>query len=453
MADKPVVLIHGWSDSSESFEPLARGLAKATERPVQNLWLGDYISLDDDVTLADISNALQRAWTNEALTVDPNSVDVIVHSTGGLVVREWMYAHYTSRNTRPPVQNLVMLAPANFGSPLAHKGRAIIGRVVKGIGSGFETGTHILKALEMASPYSWSLAEKDRFGPNVFSRDGVNCTVIVGNSGYPGISGLANEDGSDGTVYVATAGLNCARVKMTVARSSKWPDGDKEDQIRASGMEFSRGATALLVANNYNHSTITGREKLRKALLEDIVRGLEVTRQTFPAWVTECEERTSAVMERYANRRDSEKHAFQNTVFRVMDDQGAYVDDYVVEFYGNFQDDKDFWARVFNKDISGKTHAYGDNQAYRSFMIDVSRLTREIDQQDERLCISLSALPDVMQKDAVVGYKTTGANHIGRIELSPDEVRAYFRPNRTLLIDIVIPRYQQDDLVRLRKLG
>ena len=75
-----------------------------------------------------------------------------------------------------------MLAPANFGSPLAHKGRALLGRAIKGFGSGFETGTHILRSLEMASPYTWELAERDRFGANVFSRDGVRCTVIVGNS-------------------------------------------------------------------------------------------------------------------------------------------------------------------------------------------------------------------------------------------------------------------------------
>jgi len=134
VSSNPIVFIHGWSDSSESFEPLAKRLARETAAPVHNLWLGDYVSLDDDVTLADISMGLQRAWLSSGLSTEANKVDVVVHSTGGLVVRDWMLSNYTSQDRRPPIQNLVMLAPANFGSPLAHTGRALIGRAIKGFG-------------------------------------------------------------------------------------------------------------------------------------------------------------------------------------------------------------------------------------------------------------------------------------------------------------------------------
>ncbi|MGV8690956.1 hypothetical protein ACV35Z_33425, partial [Pseudomonas aeruginosa] len=48
---------------------------------------------------------------------------------------------------------------------LAHKGRSFIGRVLKGwnrfVG---QTGTQVLKGLELGSPYSWQLAERDLFG-------------------------------------------------------------------------------------------------------------------------------------------------------------------------------------------------------------------------------------------------------------------------------------------------
>ena len=53
-----------------------------------------------------------------------------MHSTGALVVRDWLPRHFTP--ARAPVKRLVMLAPAYFGSHLTHKGRSFTGRVYKG---------------------------------------------------------------------------------------------------------------------------------------------------------------------------------------------------------------------------------------------------------------------------------------------------------------------------------
>ena len=300
-----------------------------------------------------------------------------------------------------------MLAPANFGSPLAHKGRSLIGRVVKGSRSNkpFQTGEEILKALEMASSYTWELALQDRFSENAFSSGGVRCTVIVGNTGYSGIRGLANEDGSDGTVYVATANLNCAKVSLKVSKS--------QGEIKAGKIKYSRGDTAFLVLDGYDHSAVTGGDVFPDALGKPILRGLEVAASGFVAWRENCVTATTAVMEKHQRRRHTEQHGFQNMVFRVMDDQGAMVKDYTVEFYGEFSDDKDRWARVFNKDISGKTHPYSDNPAYRSFRINVTRLYRELEHNNNPLKISLSALPDVTDERTLVGYKSVGADDIG----------------------------------------
>ena len=102
-----------------------------------------------------------------------------------------------------------MLAPANFGSPLAHTGRSVIGRAVKGWKGTrlFETGAQILKGLELASSYSWELAEQDLFSAHAPLGDGsLLCTVLVGNSGYSGIAAVANKPGEctdDQTITVA----------------------------------------------------------------------------------------------------------------------------------------------------------------------------------------------------------------------------------------------------------
>ena len=45
-----------------------------------------------------------------------------------------------------------LVAPANLGSPLAAKGKSLVGRIAKGCNNWFETGSEMLNALELASP-------------------------------------------------------------------------------------------------------------------------------------------------------------------------------------------------------------------------------------------------------------------------------------------------------------
>ena len=205
MSDRPIVILHGWSDVSVSFEPLAKLLrAKLNGRDISIIHLADYISMEDEVRFDDIVSAMARAWERNGLPTGAGSADAIVHSTGGLVIRDWLQRHY--RPNEAPIKHLVMLAPANFGSPLAHKGRSLVSRIWKGFfakrpkGAAFETGTHILKGLELASPYTWDLAERDRFGDGgeMYGPGNVLCTVLVGQDAGGVSNAIANEDGWDG---------------------------------------------------------------------------------------------------------------------------------------------------------------------------------------------------------------------------------------------------------------
>jgi alpha-beta hydrolase superfamily lysophospholipase len=67
---------------------------------VKHVRLGDYVSLDDDITFDDLADALEKAWQDEALPIRPRSVDVLIHSTGALVVRHWM-TRYHKAATNP----------------------------------------------------------------------------------------------------------------------------------------------------------------------------------------------------------------------------------------------------------------------------------------------------------------------------------------------------------------
>ena len=204
-----------------------------------------------------------------------------------------------------------------------------------------------------------------------------------------------------------------------------------------------------MVLDNINHSEITCKETLRKKVFEPILAALKVGRDEFPSWCDQCEIETNKLVEKYSRTRSAEKHSFQNTIFLVTDDQGNFVEDYAIEFYGDFDDKKDKWARVFNNNVSTKVHPYGNNSAYRSFKIDVTQLRKEFEKDVGALRISLTAEPDIRDDQHKVGYRTSGINDIGQVILSKKDALEFFQPNRTLFVNIELPRYHEDEVFRL----
>src|SRR5262249_3202262 len=126
-----VAIVHGWSDTSKSFANL-RDYLLANGYQTAQVWLGDYVSMDDDVRVEDVGKRMDQviraAIADNKLTVP---FDLIVHSTGGLVAREWI-SRFFPTGDGCPVKRLLMLAPANFGSRLASLGNSMLGRVAKG---------------------------------------------------------------------------------------------------------------------------------------------------------------------------------------------------------------------------------------------------------------------------------------------------------------------------------
>lgn len=234
-----VVILHGWSDNSKSFEPLSRFLREAGFDTVP-IFLGDYISLRDDVTIDDVTKRMEDVIA-ERLALPQGAPDklgprfhLVVHSTGGLVARRWIARYYDDRPC--PVVNLLMLAPANFGSVLAHKGRSLLGRVVKGWKTGFETGEEMLYALELGSPFLWELARSDVFDEPgrparqpLYGPERIRPFVIVGTHPYDKlVTRITNENGSDGTVRVAAANLNAYGITVDFSAGD---DGLKKPAI------------------------------------------------------------------------------------------------------------------------------------------------------------------------------------------------------------------------------
>lgn len=431
---RPIVIIHGWSDRSDSFHPLADYVRTLSGGAFFEIDLADYVSMDDEVRFDDLVAGMQAAWTAVGLPTAPGAVDAVVHSTGGLVIRDWLATHFDVGAA--PIKRLLMLAPANFGSPLAHKGRSFLGRVVKGFNSEkpFQTGTQILKGLELASPYSWELARRDRFGDrNHFGPGKVLCTVLVGNVGYSGIMAAANEDGSDGTVRASTANLNCLRVVADFSSDPQHPTFE---------VTPSAGLTAFRLLDGDNHSTAAmkdggPRDPGGRAA---IARALSVSDAEFPAWCAQCDADTLAITTDAEARGRKDRFGYQNTVVRLYDHAGADIPDYFLEFYLEDEDDPhNLFSQLFHRDVLRSVHAYGDNNAYRSLMVDCTTLFRDIDKAHEYMKVSVAATPD-WNSNGYVGYRTFSDQDLGGIKLTRDQMKTVFQPHRTVLIEIKLRR-------------
>ena len=464
MGARPIVILHGWSDVSASFGPLARLLqARLAGSEITIIHLADYISMEDEVRFDDIVSAMEVAWNRNGLPTEPGSVDAIVHSTGGLVIRDWLQRNFGPDDA--PVKHLVMLAPANFGSPLAHMGRSLAGRIWKGFivkkprGGAFQTGARILKGLELASPYSWNLAERDRFGEGgrMYGPGNVLCTVLVGQDAGAAANAIANEDGWDGTVRVSTASMDCARVKAV------FPAHPTEaEPVVVHEAEESSGMTALGVCDRHDHGSIKlahtegdslGKVERRRrdgALFSDIVTALTVTDDAFEDWRGTLAARNRELLARADRTRNPEKHGYQNTVVRVQDQFGVGVEDFVLEFFEK-DDDRSRRARRAHRAALRSVHAYSDDPSYRSFHIDCTSLFRSIDRTGEFLGISITAHPE-MEPGALAGFTPYGGGGRGGLRIMHRELGDFFAPNRTVLLTLQLTRQQSDTVFRLNRL-
>lgn len=435
---KHIVIIHGWSDEGKSFKNLASNIAQWSKRPPVVIDIADWISLQDKVTYADIAVAMQRAWLKLKLPTTPRSVDIVTHSTGALVVRDWMTRFYRSDSV--PIHHFLMLAPANFGSPLAHKGRSFIGRVVKGWNKFLgQTGTEILKGLELGSPYTVNLAKKDLFSNDTWYGSGkILATVLVGNVGYDGVEAIANEDGSDGTVRISTANLNCSLLQLPLDSNQK-AKGDWK-------LLKSKGEIAFGIIDQENHSTIVlknGGPKnphtlslIQNALtVED--QAFSVNNGSFP-WQQEIHAADPFVEDR--------SPSYLNLVAHASDNLGQDISDYFLQVYRKVNTDRKFEKEIY-EDVFRTVHAYEDNPAYRSLYLSVKDLMAIIGRYTiETLYLSITAQPVFEPPQNPVGYRSISAANADGLPIAKKDIPTFFTPHRTLIAEVVIER-QIDDAV------
>lgn len=441
MPNLPVIILHGWSDNSTSFQPLADWL-KGQGFAVVDIFLGDYLSMNDEITLFDLGFAFQLALKKNGIAQKRHNFDLIVHSTGGLVAME--YLRQVCINTDDgsldasltPICHLCMLAPANFGSPLAALGKSVVGRFAKGWSwSHFgESGQQILNALELASPYSFDLGLHDLFQPGfrLFSPENIITTIMIGTTAYTGIASVTHENGSDGTVRVSTANLNVTYLSLDFFDAVKPPELVAHPRVNPD--------IAFAVFHR-NHSTIT--RPVPDATFPDLAQQPEWQRTLLDAiglntgdyslHVQRCSVIANTTFTQgLAGQNPLWYHCYQHVVFHVHDQYGASIPDYVVEFYQENNDQDDEVMQYIHKEIITKVTTNSQDGSYRSFLIDTNLLIDFIQKPGVAICMSLTA--------ANVSKRIMYRNPEGGVEVFTNANRSLLHPNEPVLVDITLYR-------------
>jgi len=214
----PILLIHGYSAESRgtdygSIKSIYGSLVddlKSSNRVVI-IDLSRYVSLNDSISIYDIARALDRVLNAEHPELLASGFNPIVHSTGALVIRNWIRLFSPKPS---PVRNLIYLAGANFGSGWARIGQGQIARWGRYVfDNGSQRGVKLLHALELGSSQTIDVhLHFLRTGNRMLEDYQVQEYILVGTQADPLWFTFpvryAKEDGSDGTVRVSGSNLN-----------------------------------------------------------------------------------------------------------------------------------------------------------------------------------------------------------------------------------------------------
>ncbi|MEW6536739.1 MAG: hypothetical protein AB1454_14110 [Candidatus Auribacterota bacterium] len=435
MSDIPVLILHGWSDTSASFKPLANFL-RNNGRQVIDIWLADYVSMHDEVTIYDLGNAMGRAIREQKIPESKHSFDVIIHSTGALVVRQYLLQYFYGKPDQCPIQHLVMLAPANFGSPLASAGQSVTGRFFKGWkwDGMFQTGKKVLDALKLASPITFRMAERDLFNPEnpLFKPEHIFTTILVGSEAYTNpMRAVLHENGSDGTVRVATANLNASMLKVIFSNA---PDAEPEKITVAPQYD----PIAFCVAEGHNHGSITKPESANFPELGGLIlKSLDIaTPSEYRSHVDMLRTLTENLYNQTHPGKKSEwYHQYQHIVTCAKDQFGAEIGDYMIEFFEE-ADKSDRIMVKLHSEVLEEVTLFEPGSGYRSFFFDLTDLKREILDNGHQVDMSISAAA-VSERIKYVDPK----KYITVAGPAPDQ-QALLKPHTPLLVDFQLPRIE-----------
>ena len=456
---RPLLLMHGYSADGLDFTNLYWALVDR-KIEVKLLNVGNYISLNNEITIEDIAEGMQRAIDLTELNTS-EKFDAIVHSTGMLVVRAWL-AHQKiapEKNQRlKQLKHLIGLAPATWGSPQAHKGRTWLGALVKGNktpGPDFlNAGNLVLDGLELGSRFTWDLAHADLLGPVPYFGTGPDTpyvAVFIGNTPYKGIASVANDPGTDGTVRWSGCGLNTRKITLDLTKTPTDAQGLPRDRVTISEWaNDSRLNVPILAVDKRDHGSLISDPD--SGMLDRIATFLDIANSDqYNRWLNEAQ--TWSVPARQEMLK-SKGHLFtfwethdldgwQQFVVHARDGHGDPVTDYMIEVF-ELSPDGQTWQRA--EEISVDVHTYGKDPSYRCLHV---QLPKGITTTPRPMQIRFQASTGT----DVVTYQGYGSNN-SKMEMRADsdpitieitgELKeknaTLFHPFTTTLVEVVLNR-------------
>ncbi len=464
---RPIVLIHGYSAGGLDFAPLCNKLTAAGISAV-DLNIGNYVSLNNEITIKDIAEGFDRALRNNPRLNQEQEFDAIVHSTGMLVIRSWLtnYGAAVTHNVRlKRLKHLIGLAPATWGSPQAHKGRTWIGALVKGDkepGPDFmNAGDEVLDGLELGSRFTWDLAHGDLLGDAPYYGAGPETPyvcVFIGNTSYTGISSVANDPGTDGTVRWAGCGLNTRKISLDLTRTPIGEDGKPASRVTITPWA-GRVDIPMIPVEGRNHATLISNPD--DAMVKEMLTFLNVADEPgYQAWVDAAQKSGEQALQKMLinpgkdaagvggafksvfghlfQAGDQPMDGWQQFVVHARDERGDPVTDYLIDV---LRKEGDNWVEF--AEMYTNVHAYGADASFRCFHI---RLPQGISQSRLPLQIRITASTGT----ALMAYQGYGSDDDGKtmtatatpvvVEVNGLNDASLFFPFTTTLVEILINR-------------
>lgn len=479
MAEKTLI-IHGWSDVSASFEKIKLFLQEKLKYPAADILFVDYESQEDNLTFNDVADGLNDRLISlnlidaEGNAVNGDTFNIIVHSTGGLVIRHWIASYYADCLEQCPVKRIIMLAPANFGSPLAKPGKSFLGAIATGrknvtdMANFLETGQQILDGLELGSAFQWHLAHKDLLSPvNFYSGTTIQTTVLVGIEDYKDfLRSFVNKPGTDGTVVISGTQLDTVKFSLNFNHAKySWSS------------EQSISSTAFGVMPEVNHSKIVEAASRSGTMVSEAM--LKALKCNSPAKFQDLQVELAAATEQTFLKADKPK--YEQFVVHAVDDFGESISDFTLEFFvtraGNLQQPKAGtglqpflsqlvgdntevkYSKQLTEIICKEFETFSKDRSFRRFLVDVELLRAALREaaaefgETAMLCLKIW-VPKVSQgiefdieslKALAIYDSETASKKIAEYEAGTvngeETMPALFYPNTTTLIELQVNRF------------
>ncbi|MFZ0321366.1 MAG: hypothetical protein WAL56_19745 [Candidatus Sulfotelmatobacter sp.] len=433
----PIILLHGYASDGDAFSTF-RNVLQQNGRAVTDIFIGNYVTLNNEITVDDIAEGFNYSLRANNLFGQP--FDAIVHSTGMLVMRAWLTAPNALVSRKGLLKRLIALAPATFGSPIAAKGRSLLGRIFIGSkepGPDFlASGNLVLSNLELGSQYTWELAHKDLIDDQYYGPDKSTPYVFVfdGTSDYGKLAEIFDADdqqGSDGVVRWSGVALNARKITLDLSHP--------QNQVLWS--PWSNIDIPMIPIAGVNHNQILATPP--QGLVDLVLKALTVnSAEDFKNFHAVDVANTQVVKD---GRAKIDADPWQQFVVRARDSHGNPVVDYAVSVVAEDQNGNVAELGDFEEDV----HAFAADPSYRCFHVSLKDYLQKRDGLKLKIRIVASTGTDL------VGYQGYGSDYtntgveptIGPVDIditayegeNPDQP-SLFCPFTTTLVEIILNR-------------